>query len=94
MLQPRFTAGTFTLRDRAAKQKLPSIVTTATGTEGTAAMVMVHAYIAAGAENRDGEERLHGMGRMVGLADPIGMDVPGCDGRITAPSSRALHSAH
>jgi hypothetical protein len=92
MLRPGFTPGIFTLRDRAAKQKRPSIVTTVTGTEGTAATVMVHAYITAGGENRDDEERLYGMGRVDRLADPIGMGVPGCDGRISAPSSRASHS--
>ena len=61
-------------------------------TEGTAAMVVVRAIIMAGGENLGGEEHLHGMVPVAGLADPIGMGDRGCDGRTTAPSLRALHS--
>jgi hypothetical protein len=64
----------------------------ATGTGGTVAMVVVRAHIQAGGENLGGEEHLHGMVPVAGLADPIGMGVRGCDGRTTAPSLPALHS--
>ena len=61
-------------------------------TGGTAAMVVVRAFITAGGENLDGAVHLHGMVPVAGLADPIGMGVRGCDGRTTAPSLRALRS--
>ena len=55
-------------------------------------MALVGTHMGAGGENLGGEERLHGMVPVAGLAGPIGMGVRGCDGRTTAPSLQALHS--